>query len=328
MVEISNDDTHHQVDAPMPNLPDALEHLLAQNKAWASTRTHPQPADVSSMHSSSVADSPSFLWIGCSDSRVPPNEIVNMGTGSLAVHRNIANVISYTDLNLLSTVGYAIETQHVTDIILCGHYGCGGVKAALGATSHGLIDNWLLQVKQVHSAYRNMIDQVKEDEGKVEVLVELNVVCGVRALTQLPAVQDAWRRGQELRIHGWVFELGRGALTDLECTVESIEGATALNALQPMLTPHVSSSTAMARRLHRSGTITSMSSQPGQLLPSPPMSPPEHSSGNWASRRWLFGGRPLGKNHSNRKNGVANADSMNDDDEHISCFPMLVWKSK
>ncbi|KAI8909485.1 carbonic anhydrase, partial [Entophlyctis helioformis] len=156
--------------------------------------------------------SPSIFWLGCADSRVPPNEIVHLGTGEMSVHRNIANVVSVSDVNLLADLDVSITDGHVPTIIVCGHYNCGGVAAALSSAPHGLIDNWLLHIRQVASACRPVLDLIPDEAKRLRALVELNVIHGALTLSQTPIVRDAWKRGQDLAIHAWVFDIGTGQI--------------------------------------------------------------------------------------------------------------------
>jgi carbonic anhydrase len=198
---------------------DEMEAILANNRKWSEQMTQHQPdyfAKLSKQHA------PEYLWIGCSDSRVPANEIVGMLPGELFVHRNVANIVYTSDLNCLSVVEYAVDVLGVRHIIVCGHYGCGGVKAALDNLSHGLIDNWLSKIKDIYVRHREDVDSLKNDEQRVNRMCELNVIEQAKTLTHTTIVQDAWRRGQELAIHGWIYGLEDGLITDLGIRVESV----------------------------------------------------------------------------------------------------------
>jgi carbonic anhydrase len=201
-----------------PSAMDEMEAILANNRKWSEQITQRQPdyfAKLSKQHA------PEYLWIGCSDSRVPANEIVGMLPGELFVHRNVANIVYPSDLNCLSVVEYAVDVLHVRHIIVCGHYGCGGVKAALDNLSHGLIDNWLSKIKEIYVQHNEDIDSLKDAEHRVNRMCELNVIEQAKTLTHTTIVQDAWRRGQELAIHGWIYGLEDGLITDLGLRVES-----------------------------------------------------------------------------------------------------------
>ena len=197
-----------------------IESVLAKNRHWSEQTTERQPdyfLKLSQQHA------PDYLWIGCSDSRVPANEIVGMLPGELFVHRNVANIIYPSDLNCLSVVEYAVDVLLVKHIIVCGHYGCGGVKAALDNLSHGLIDNWLSKIKDLYVRHREDIDCLKSDEERVNRVCELNVIEQAKTLTRTTIVQDAWRRGQKLAIHGWIYGLKDGLITDLGLRVERVD---------------------------------------------------------------------------------------------------------
>lgn len=160
--------------------------------------------------------SPHYLWIGCSDSRVPANQIVLLPPGEMFVHRNVANVVVHTDLNCLSAIQFAVEALQVSHIIVCGHYGCGGVEAALLDKRLGLIDNWLRHVQDVHIKHRAEIDSILSEAERAARLCELNVIEQVASVSQTTIVRDAWARGQTLTVHGWIYGLEDGLLRDLE----------------------------------------------------------------------------------------------------------------
>jgi carbonic anhydrase len=189
----------------------SLSHLFDNNKKWAADVTAAHPGFFEKL---AAQQAPAYLWIGCSDSRVPANEIVGLLPGELFVHRNVANVVVHTDLNCLSVLQYAVDVLKVRDIIVCGHYGCGGVKAALDGARLGLIDNWLRHVQDVanlhHAAFDGITGEAKEDR-----LCELNVIEQARHVCETTVVQDAWARGQEVRVHGWIYGLADGRLRDL-----------------------------------------------------------------------------------------------------------------
>jgi len=188
-----------------------LQHLFASNQAWSERR---QAEDPDFFRKLVRQQSPEYLWIGCSDSRVPANEIVDMLPGELFVHRNVANIVVHTDLNCLSVMQYAVDVLKVKHIIVCGHYGCGGVQAALRNQKVGLADNWLRHVQDVLRKHRDAIDQF-EKEAQVDKLCELNVLEQAFNVTETTIVQDAWERGQSLAVHGWIYGLHDGRLRDL-----------------------------------------------------------------------------------------------------------------
>ena len=207
----------------MRTLPD----LFVNNREWARRVTERDPTFFKSL---AAQQSPRFLWIGCADSRVPANEIVGLKPGELFVHRNVANVVVHSDLNCLSVLQYAIDVLKVEHVIVCGHYGCGGVRAAYERASLGLIDNWLRHVQDVRDRHDRLIAQAPDDEAAMDRLCELNVVDQVRHVCHTTIVQDAWRRGQPLALHGWIYDVADGLLRDLHCTVTSLDEMSAAYA--------------------------------------------------------------------------------------------------
>jgi len=189
-----------------------IKQLFENNRAWAE-RTVAQTPDF--FKRLSAQQSPEFLWIGCSDSRVPANEIVGLLPGELFVHRNVANVVVHTDLNCLSVLQFAVDVLKVKHVIVCGHYGCGGVRAALRRDRLGLIDNWLRHVQDVSEQHQSMLETIGDVNARVDRLCELNVIEQARHVCQTSVVQDAWGRGQSLAIHGWIYGLQDGRLRDL-----------------------------------------------------------------------------------------------------------------
>jgi carbonic anhydrase len=194
-----------------------LSELLDNNRRWASARADADPEFFSRLV---AQQAPAYLWIGCSDSRVPANEIVDLPPGELFVHRNVANVVVHTDLNCLSVLQYAIDALRVRDIIVCGHYGCGGVRAALSGTKLGLIDNWLRHVQDVNRKHARELDALG-DEAREDRLCELNVLEQAINVCETTIVQDAWDRGQSLTVHAWIYRLDDGLLRDLQFDVDS-----------------------------------------------------------------------------------------------------------
>lgn len=195
------------------------EALLAANRAWAE-RMQTEDPDYFSREAEGQA--PRYLWIGCADSRVPATQMVDLGPGEMFVHRNVANVVSGTDLNCMAVLQYAVDVLQVRDVIVCGHYGCGGVKAALGGRQHGRIDAWLGQIKDVWQQNRGAVEAV-DGEARVDRLCELNVVAQVYNTAVTTIVQNAWARGQSLAVHGWVYRLADGRLSDLGVTLNGPE---------------------------------------------------------------------------------------------------------
>lgn len=204
-----------------------LSQLFSNNRAWAADMTRQDPQFFQRL---TQQQAPQYLWIGCSDSRVPANQIVGLLPGEMFVHRNIANVVVHTDLNCLSTVQFAVDVLRVQHIIVCGHYGCGGVRAALHEDRLGLVDNWLRHVQDVRVKYREQLDTLGSDTEKHDRLCELNVIEQVINLSQTTVVQEAWSRGQSLFVHGWLYRLEDGLLRDLDlCVSSSDEVAAALD---------------------------------------------------------------------------------------------------
>ena len=191
-----------------------LQHLFENNRRWAATISARQPDFFRTL---AAQQTPSYLWIGCSDSRVPANEIVGLLPGELFVHRNVANVVVHTDLNCLSVVQYAVDVLKVQHVIVCGHYGCGGVKAAFERSTLGLIDNWLRHVQDVASLHRDQLAEVI-DHARLDRLCELNVIEQAKHVCETTIVQGAWARGQSLSVHAWIYGLEDGRLRDLEFT--------------------------------------------------------------------------------------------------------------
>lgn len=165
--------------------------------------------------------SPEYLWIGCADSRVPANEIMGLMPGEVFVHRNVANVVVHSDLNCLSVIQYAVEVLKVKHIIVCGHYGCGGVSAAMQHKEFGLIDNWLRHIKDIYQRHEAPLDKMTDDKERLNYFCEVNVIEQVRNVCHTTIVQGAWRRGQELAVHGWIYGLTNGLLKDLDVTITS-----------------------------------------------------------------------------------------------------------
>jgi carbonic anhydrase len=200
-----------------------LKHLLEQNKAWAENITASDPEFFQIL---AKQQSPTYLWIGCSDSRVPATQLVGMVPGEMFVHRNVANVVVHTDFNCLSVIQYAVDVLKVEHIIVCGHHGCGGVKAAMDNLQFGLIDNWLRHVQDVLHVHEHMLAKIEDESKRLDRLCELNVIEQVVSVSRTTIVQNAWERGQELVIHGWIYGLEDGLLRDLEMTIDSAEELT------------------------------------------------------------------------------------------------------
>lgn len=188
-----------------------LKHMFDRNVAWARAITEKDPGYFEAL---AAQQKPEFLWIGCSDSRVPANQIINLPPGQVFVHRNIANVVVHTDLNCLSVIHFAVEELKVKHIIVCGHYGCGGVIAAMDDKDHGLIDNWLRHIRDVDRFNAEKLEKLEKHE-RLDALCELNVQEQVTNVCNTPVVQKAWKEGQSLSVHGWIYNIKNGLLKDL-----------------------------------------------------------------------------------------------------------------
>jgi carbonic anhydrase len=197
-----------------------LDNLKANNRAWAERMVS---ADADFFRRLVRQQAPEYLWIGCSDSRVPANEIVGLAPGELFVHRNVANLAPPQDANYLSVLQFAVDVLKVKHVIVVGHYGCGGVKAAVDGKRRGIVDHWLQPIREVGYQHRQELDAIADADARADRLCELNVIRQVRSVASDVLVQDAWARGQSLRIHGWVYSLANGLITDLEVTVSGRE---------------------------------------------------------------------------------------------------------
>jgi len=196
-----------------------LKQLFDNNRKWAAKI---KEADPDFFQKLSRQQKPEYLWIGCSDSRVPSNQIVDLMPGEIFVHRNIANVVIHTDVNCLSVIQYAVEVLKVKHIIVCGHYGCGGVQAALAKKSYGLIDTWLRHIKDVYRHHQESLDAISDEKNKLDRLCELNVMEQVANVCHTSIVQKAWNSGQQLSVHGWIYSIEDGILKDLNVCVAGI----------------------------------------------------------------------------------------------------------
>jgi len=193
-----------------------LSDLFANNRRWAAESV---AADAGFFARLEALQAPQYLWIGCSDSRVPANQITGLAPGEVFVHRNVGNVVVHTDLNCLSVLQYAVDVLGVRHVMVVGHYGCGGIKAALEGRSLGLIDNWLRHIQDVAERHAGIMDALRGDDAMQRCLSELNVVEQVRNVARTTLVVDAWKRGQKLALHGWIYDLHDGRLRDLEVTM-------------------------------------------------------------------------------------------------------------
>lgn len=192
--------------------------LLDNNKEWVNEKLKEDPAYFTRL---AKLQAPPLLWIGCADSRVPANEITGTNPGEVFVHRNIANMVLHTDMNMLSVLDYAVNVLKVRHIIVCGHYGCGGIKAAMGNQSLGLIDNWIRHIKDVYRLHKKELDQIENEDERFNRFVEFNVKEQVFDLSKTSIVQGAWKNGQPLNLHGWVYSLDSGIVQDLGVNIRN-----------------------------------------------------------------------------------------------------------
>lgn len=199
---------------------DFYKKILDNNKKWVENQL---AIDVEYFKDLAKGQQPPLLWIGCSDSRVPANEIIGAKPGEVFVHRNIANMVIHSDMNMLSVLDYAVNVLKVKHVIVCGHYGCGGVKAAMGNQSIGLIDNWIRHIKDVYRLHETYLNAIEDEEERFNKFVEVNAQEQVFDLAKTSIVQNAWRNGQELTLHGWTYGLNSGYVTDLDVNMSSNE---------------------------------------------------------------------------------------------------------
>jgi len=197
-----------------------LPSLFENNREWAKRIKEEQPDFFEEL---SKDQNPEYLWIGCSDSRVPANEIVDLAPGDLFVHRNVANLVVHSDLNSQAVIQYAVEVLKVKHVIICGHYGCGGVRASMQDQSFGLIDNWLLHIKDIYRRFEDEISAIDDENERVNALCERNVYAQVMNVSHNPFVQQAWKKGQQLSVHGWIYSLEDGLIKDLDLCISSNE---------------------------------------------------------------------------------------------------------
>jgi carbonic anhydrase len=195
-----------------------LDECFAANRRWAATQVQSDPEYFTRLES---LQAPDLLWIGCSDSRIPANQIIGRAPGDVFVHRNIANVVEHTDVNCLSVLQYAVDVLKVKHVVVVGHYGCGGVRAAMQAQPLGLIDNWLRHIRDVHLWNREELNAIEDLNKRADRLAELNVESQVANVCHTTIIQDAWNRGQAVTVHGWIYSLHDGLLRDLGLVVES-----------------------------------------------------------------------------------------------------------
>jgi carbonic anhydrase len=196
---------------------DPLDHLLQNNRHWADSVSRDDPEFFSRLANQ---QNPQYLWIGCSDSRVPANQITGLAPGEVFVHRNVANVVAETDFNLLAVLQYAVDVLKVRHVIICGHYGCGGVRAALQNFRHGMIDNWLSGIRALSRSHREELKLLSPDDA-VDRLCELNVLTQARHVARSTILEDAWERGQHISIHSWIYRLNNGIITPLSEPIDA-----------------------------------------------------------------------------------------------------------
>ena len=205
-------------------MPTSISDLFTHNRAWAAEMERERPGFFTNLKNQQT---PKYMWIGCSDSRVPANQITGLDPGEVFVHRNVANVVVHSDLNSLSTIQYAVDALQVKHVIVCGHYGCGGVKAALQNIRVGLADNWIRHIQDVRDRHRQLLNAIAESK-RFDALVQLNAIEQVVNVCQSTVLQDAWARGQKISVHGWVYGVHDGLLQDLHISVSGVEGLEAL----------------------------------------------------------------------------------------------------
>jgi carbonic anhydrase len=195
----------------------SYNRLLEGNKLFALSKQFDDPEYFKKL---SLGQKPEYLWIGCSDSRVPANEITGTESGEIFVHRNIANLVVHTDMNLMSVLEYAVNVLEIKHVIVCGHYGCGGVRAAMGNGSYGIVDNWLRNIKDVYHEHHKELDAIADLDKRTDRLTEFNVIDQVKNLAKTRIVQDAWRKGRTLEIHGWVYGMTSGLIKELNAIID------------------------------------------------------------------------------------------------------------
>lgn len=197
-----------------------LKHLFDNNNEWARSRLEKDPEFFTNI---ATHQSPKYLWIGCSDSRIPSTEILNLEPGDIFVHRNVGNLFIHTDFNCLSVLQYAVDYLNIEHVIVCGHYGCGGVAAAMENNQLGLVDNWLCNIRDIYSREKEALEKIMDEKERYDKLVELNVIYQVMNVCHTTIVQNAWARGKKLSLHGWVYDLSTGKLKDLNCCISSLK---------------------------------------------------------------------------------------------------------
>ncbi|WP_245602348.1 carbonate dehydratase [Fodinicurvata fenggangensis] len=207
-----------------------ISQLIENNRRWAEERSRQDPDYFPRL---SRQQAPEYLWIGCADSRVPANEIVNLDPGELFVHRNVANLVVSSDLNCLSVLQFAVEVLKVRHVIVCGHYGCGGVRAAMEKKQFGLIDNWLWPLRSLHARHQEELQNLNNEDARVDRLCELNVMSQALNVARTPIIQNAWHRRQSVKVHSWIYGLKNGLVTDLGVSFDGQERLPEADRLDP-----------------------------------------------------------------------------------------------
>lgn len=197
-----------------------LKNLFDKNQLWVEEKLAENPEFFSKM---ATHQSPKYFWIGCSDSRIPANEVIKLEPGEVFVHRNVANLFPHTDINCLSVLQYAVDYLDIEHVIVCGHYGCGGVAAAMESEQLGLVDNWLRNIRDIYSHEKQLLDSIEDKQERYDKLVELNVIYQVMNVCHTTIVQNAWANKRKLSVHGWVYDVSTGKLRDLNCCISTLE---------------------------------------------------------------------------------------------------------
>ncbi|HEV2556945.1 MAG TPA: carbonic anhydrase [Bosea sp. (in: a-proteobacteria)] len=222
-----------------------LDHLFDRNVTWAQSKTRADPHFFRRM---AEQQTPRYLWIGCSDSRITANDVLGLDPGEVFVHRNIANVVHTSDMNILSVIEYAVEQLRVEHIIVCGHYGCGGVQRALVTERGSMLDHWLQPISMLHRKHRETFALIADDACRLDRMCEINVEMQVRRLAQTPIIENAWARGQELNLHGWIYAIEDGLLRDLGPHLSSVEQRDALPSIDHRVLHPVEAVSALRRQ--------------------------------------------------------------------------------
>lgn len=208
-------------ESAAPLAPAFINNVFEHNRKWAAQKAEQDPSFFPKL---AAGQAPSLMWLGCSDSRVPAAQLLGLGPGEVFVHRNVANLLYHSDLNCLSVLQYAVEALKVEHIVVCGHYGCGGVKAAMESEQHGLVDNWIRTVRDLYEANYSVVSKLPDPKAQWDLMCELNVKRQVRNVCHTTIVQNAWQAGKSLTVHGWVYDPAFGLLEDMKVSVASMDG--------------------------------------------------------------------------------------------------------